>query len=142
GDQPAIRFAALGRSRGGTVAGGPPLRRQTRRLEVVRRPLSRNVCSVLPRRISGLLRLDLLQHGRQLLVVDDRAGLHGLDLVEYLETERRPVELNGEPPVRVVDYFHLLARQATGQRRRVQQQHHAIVVQGQVARDRALLPPS
>jgi hypothetical protein len=29
-----------------------------------------------PRRVGGLLRLDLLQHGRQPLVVDDRAGLH------------------------------------------------------------------
>ena len=75
---------------------------------------------LLPRRIGGLLRLDLLQHGRQPLVVDDRAGLHCLDLVEHLETERRSVELNREPPIRVVHYLHLLAYQATGQRRRIQ----------------------
>src|SRR5712675_30253 len=112
-----------GHSRGSTVAWCPPLRRQTRRLEVVRRPLSCSVPSLLPRRISGLLRLDLLQHGRQPLVVDDRAGLHGLDLVEYLETERRSIELNREPPVRVIHHLHLLARQATGQRGRVQEQH-------------------
>jgi hypothetical protein len=30
----------------------------------------------------------LLQHGRQLLVADDRALLHCLDLVEHLETEQ------------------------------------------------------
>ena len=83
-DEPAIRFAASGRSRGSTAAWGPPLRRQTRRLEVVGRPLPRSVPALLPRRISGLLRLDLLQDGRQPLVVDDRAGLHGLDLVEHL----------------------------------------------------------
>ena len=93
------------------------------------------------RRVGGLLRFDLLQYGRQPLVVDDRAGLHCLDLVEHLETERCSIELNREPPVRVIHDLHLLARQATGQRRRVQQQHHPVVVQGQVARHRALLPP-
>src|SRR5580693_5905557 len=45
-----------------------------------------------------------------------RAGLHGLDLVEHLETERCSVELNREPAVRVIHHFHLLARLATGQR--------------------------
>jgi hypothetical protein len=75
----SIRCAASGRSRGSTVAWDPALRRQTRRLEVVRRSLPRHVPSLLMRRISGLLRLDLLQHGRQPLVVDDRAGLHRLD---------------------------------------------------------------
>jgi hypothetical protein len=64
----------------------------------------------LPRRVGGLLRLDLLQYGRQPLVVDDRTGLHCLDLVDYLETERCS--------------------------------HHPVVMQGQVACDRALLPPS
>ena len=78
--------------------GAPPLRWQTRRLEVIRRPLPCNVSALLPRRISGLVRLYLLQHGRQPLVVDDRAGLHGLDLVEHLETEHRPVELNRNRP--------------------------------------------
>ena len=96
--------------------GAPPLRWRTRRLEVIRRPLPCNVSALLPRRISGLVRLYLLQHGRQPLVVDDRAGLHGLDLVEHLETERCSVELNREPAVRVIHHFHLLARQATGQR--------------------------
>jgi len=96
--------------------GAPPLRWQTRRLEVIRRPLPCNVSALLPRRTSGLVRLYLLQHGRQPLVVDDRAGLHGLDLVEHLETERCSVELNREPAVRVIHHFHLLARQATGQR--------------------------
>ena len=69
---------------------------------------------LLPRRIGGLLRLDLLQHGRQPLVVDDRTGLHCLDLVEYLETERRSVELNRKLPVRVVHDLDLLAHQTTG----------------------------
>jgi len=90
--------------------GAPPLRWRTRRLEVIRRPLPCNVSALLPRRISGLVRLYLLQHGRQPLVVDDRAGLHGLDLVEHLETERCSVELNREPAVRVIHHFHLLAR--------------------------------
>src|SRR5216684_3716081 len=107
----AISPPASGRSRGSTVAGGPAFRRQTRRLEVVRRPLPRGVPALLMRRVGGLLRLDLLQYGRQPLVVDDRAGLHRLDLVEDLEIERRSVELNREPPVRVVHHLHLLARQ-------------------------------
>jgi Response regulator receiver domain len=32
--------------------------------------------------------------------------LHCLDLIEYLETERRSVELDREPPVRVVHYLN------------------------------------
>src|SRR3984893_10936292 len=112
-----VRIAASGRSRGSTMAWCAPLRRQTWRLEVVRRPLPCDVPALLTRWISGLLRLLLLQHGRQPLVVDDRAGLHGLDLVEHFETERRSVELNREPPVRVVHDLDLFAHQATGQRR-------------------------
>ena len=88
-------------------------------LEVVRRPLPSNVPALPMRRIGGLLCLDLLQHGRQPFVVDDRAGLHRLDLVEHSETEGRSIELNREPPVRVVHDLHLLAHQPTGQRRRV-----------------------
>src|SRR5580693_6629743 len=91
---------ASGRSRGSTVAWCPSLRRQTWRLEVVWRSLPRNMPALLTRRVGGLLCLDLLQHGRQPFVVDDRAGLHCLDLVKYPETERRSVELNREPPVR------------------------------------------
>jgi hypothetical protein len=130
-----------GRSLGSTVAWCPALRWQTRRLEVVRRALPRNVPALVPRRVGGLLRLDLLQHGRQPLIVDDRARLHCLDLVEHLETERCSVELNREPPVRVVHHLHLLAPQATGQGRGIEDQHHPVVVQGQVTRDCALLPP-
>jgi hypothetical protein len=55
----------------------------------------------------------LLQYGRQPLVVDDRAGLHCLDLVKHLEIERRSVELNRELPVWVIHYLHFLAHQAT-----------------------------
>ena len=54
--------------------GAPPLRWRTRRLEVIRRPLPCNVSALLPRRISGLVRLYLLQHGRQPLVVDIAPG--------------------------------------------------------------------
>ena len=97
GIQGRLRWRS-GRSRGSSVAWCPPLRRQTRRLEVVRRALPRKVPALVPRRVGGLLRLDLLQHGRQPLIVDDRARLHCLDLVEHLETEHRPVELNRKPP--------------------------------------------
>ncbi len=62
-DQLPIRYAASGRSCGSTVAWCPPLRRQTRRLEVVRRSPPRNVPALLTRRIGGLLHLDLRQHG-------------------------------------------------------------------------------
>jgi hypothetical protein len=137
----SVRIAASGRSRGSTMAWCAPLRRQTRCLEVVWRSLPRNVSALLPCRISGLLRLYLLQYGRQPLIVDDRAGLDCLDLVEHLETERCSVELNREPPVRVIHDLHLLAHQATGQGRGIEDQHHPVVVQGQVARDRALFPP-
>src|SRR5262249_40032124 len=64
------------------------------------------------------------------------------EFANAITAERRSIELNREPPIRVVHYLDLLAHQATGQRRRVQQQHHPVVVQGQVARDRALPPPS
>ena len=60
------------RNRGSTWC--PALRRDPRRLEIVRRSLPRNVPSLLMRRVGGLLCLYLLQHGRQPLVVDDRAG--------------------------------------------------------------------
>jgi hypothetical protein len=96
--------------------------------------------ALLTRRVGSLLRLHLLQHGGQPLVVDNRAGLHCLDLVEQLEAERRSFELNCKPPVRVVHHVDLLAHQSTRQRRRVQQQHHAVVVQGQVLRDSTRLP--
>src|SRR5260370_19417257 len=96
----AISPPASGGSRGSTVAWGPALRRQTRRLEVVRRSPPRHVPALPPRPVGGLLRLDVLQHRRQPLLLDDRAGLHRLDLVEHLEIERRSVELNREPPVR------------------------------------------
>src|SRR6267378_1375944 len=66
----SVRIAASGRGR--TVAWCAPLRRQTWRFDVVRRPLPRNVPALLTRRVGGLLRLNLLQHGRQPLVVDDR----------------------------------------------------------------------
>jgi len=118
-----------------------PLRRETRSFEVVRRSPPGRMAPLLMRRIGGLLCFDLLQHRRQPLVVDDRAWLRGPDLVEYLKIERRSVELDREPPVGVIHNLHLLAHQTAGQRRRVQEQHHAVVVQGQVARHCALLPP-
>src|SRR5215467_10622120 len=90
-------FAASGRNCSSTPAWGSSLRRQTRRLEVVRRSLPRSVSALLPCRIRGLLRLYLLQYCRQPLIVDDRAGLHCLDLVEHLETKRCSVKLNREP---------------------------------------------
>ena len=68
-------------------------------------------------------------------------GSHGLDLVEHPERQRRPVEPNREPAVGVVHHLDLLACQAARQRRRVQHQHHPVIVQGKVARDRPLLPP-
>ena len=44
--------------------------------------------SLLMRRVGGLLCFDLLQHRREPLVVDDRARLHCLDLVEHPERQR------------------------------------------------------
>jgi hypothetical protein len=58
-----LRNGIQGNSCGSTVAWCPPLGRQTRRLEVVRRSLPGNVAALLTSRIGGLLRLDLLQHG-------------------------------------------------------------------------------
>src|SRR5260370_41105482 len=77
----AISPPASGGSRGSTVAWGPALRRQTRRLEVVRRSPPRHVPALLMRRIGGLLRLDLLQPGRQPLCLDDPARPPRLGLV-------------------------------------------------------------
>jgi len=50
------------------VAWCTPLRRQTRRFEVVGRSPPRNVPALLPRRVGGLLRLDLLQYGASRLL--------------------------------------------------------------------------
>ncbi len=48
--------------------------------------------------------------------------------------KRHAFELNREPAVRVVHHLDLLAHQSTRERRRVQQQHHPVVMQGQVLR--------
>lgn len=53
---------------------------------------------LLTRWVGSLPRLHLLEHGGQPFIVDNRAGLHCLDLVEQLEAERRSMELNREPP--------------------------------------------
>ena len=102
-------FAASGRSRGSTAAWGPPLRRQTRRLEVVRRSLPRSVSALLPCRISGLLRLYLLQYGRQPLIVDDPPGCTVWILSNTLKPSVAPLNRTREPPVRVIHDLHLLA---------------------------------
>ena len=52
-----------------------------------------------------------------------------------------PFELNCELAVRIVHDIDCLAHQAAGKRRRIQQEHHAVVMQGQVLGDSALLPP-
>jgi hypothetical protein len=67
------------------------LRRQTRRLEAVRRSLPGNVPALPMRRVGGLLRFQLLQDGRQSLVVEDRAGRYCLDLVKTLKPSAVPL---------------------------------------------------
>ena len=52
-----------------------------------------------------------------------------------------PFELNREAAVRIVHDIDRLAHQTAGERRRIQQEHHAVVMQGQVLRDGALLAP-
>lgn len=63
------------------------------------------------RREGRLLFLHHRQRRAQPFVFDDRAGFHGLDLVEDLERQRRPLELNREPAVRVVHDVDLLTHQ-------------------------------
>jgi hypothetical protein len=75
-----------GRNHGSTVAWCPPLRRQTRRLEIVRRSLPRNVPPLLTRRVGGLLRLDLL------ITVDRRSSSAG-DLGEADNHDRQHADI-------------------------------------------------
>ena len=93
------------------------------------------------RRIVRLPRFHDRQHGRQPFVVDNRTRLDSLDRVKQPERQRGAVELNGKPPVRVVRHLDLLACQASCEWRRLQDQQHPVVVQGEVLRHRPRLAP-
>jgi len=49
---------------------------------------------------------------------------------------------DSKAPVRVIDHLDLLAREPARERRRVQQQHHPVVAQCEIAGDRPRLAPS
>ena len=87
----------------------------------------------------------MLFHHRQCstqpFVLDNRSRRHGLDLVEHPERQRRAFKLNREPAIRIVHHIDLLACQPTRERRWIEQQHHPVVMQGQVVGDRPHLPP-
>jgi hypothetical protein len=70
------------RGRSGPAARRPVLRRQTRRFQIVRWPLSRRVVTTPVRRIGRLLLFYRSQRRAEPLVLHNRAGFHGLDLVE------------------------------------------------------------
>jgi hypothetical protein len=67
--------------------------------------------------------------------------LDSLDLVEHPKRQRSAVELHREPSVRIVHHVHLPAHQTTRQWRRLQDQHHPVVVQREVLRHGPFLAP-
>src|SRR5271170_6405893 len=75
-------------------------------------------------------------------ILDDRAGRHCLDLVEHPERQCDTVVSDSEAPVRVIHHLDFLAREPAREQRRVQQKHHPVVAQCEIAGDRPLLAPS
>jgi hypothetical protein len=71
-----------------------------------------------------------------------RRARHRLDLVEHPERQRDTLMSDSKSPVRVIDHLDLLAREPARERRRVQQQHHPVVAQCEIAGNRPLLAPS
>ena len=60
------------------------------------------VAAALIGRVGLLMRLHHRKRRAQSFVLDDRAGLNGLDLVEYPERQRNTLGLNREAPVRII----------------------------------------
>jgi hypothetical protein len=76
------------------------------------------------------------------LVLDDRAGRHRPDLVEHPERQGDTFVPDSEAPVRVIHHLDLLVGEPVREGRRIQQKHHPVVAQREIAGDPPLLAPS
>src|SRR6516165_510918 len=139
---PAAQVVSLGRSCCQNLARWSPLCRHTRCLQIVWRPLASWIAPPTVRRIRRLQLSCERQCLAQPLVLDDRTGSHRLDLVEHPELQGDTFVSDSKAPVRVIHYLDLLAREPARERRRVQQKHHPIVAQCEIAGDRPFLAPS
>ena len=71
----------------------------------------------------------------------DHVGVHRANFVKHLEAEGDAVELDRKTPVRIIHNVDFLAHQSARLRCRIQYEHHPVIMQGEVVRDRPLLPP-
>src|SRR3954447_21346491 len=118
-----------------------PLCRHTWRLQIVWRPAA---SWIAPSAVRWIRRLQLLHEGQRCaepLILDDRAGRHRLDLVEYPERQGDTVVPDSEAPVRVIHHLDCFAGEPAREGRRVQQKHHPVITQREIAGELALLAP-
>src|SRR3954466_13393148 len=90
-------------------ARGSALCRHTRRLQIVWRPPASWIAPPTVRRIGGLQLPRECQRCAEPLILDDRAGRHRLDLVEYPERQGDTVVPDSKAPVRIVHHLDRLA---------------------------------
>src|SRR6202035_6047491 len=84
--------------RGGDIARWPSLCRHAGRLEIVRSVLPRRMTTALIGRVGLLMCLHQRQRRAQSFVLDDLAGLDGLDFIEAPERKRDTLKLTPKGP--------------------------------------------
>ena len=75
------------------------------------------------------------------LILDDCAGRHRLDLVEHPEWQGDTVVPDSKAPVRIIHHLDRPAGEPAREGRRVQQKHHLVIAQREIAGELALLAP-
>src|SRR3954453_21898282 len=101
--------------------------RHTGRLQIVWRPPASWIAPPTVRRIGGLQLPRERQRGAEPLILDNRAGRHRLDVVEYPERQRDTLVPDSEAPVRVIHDLDRFACEPARQRCWVQQKHHPVI---------------
>src|SRR6516225_4104163 len=139
---PSRSVVSLGRSCCQNLARWAAPCRHARCLQIVRWPLASWIAPPTVWRIRRLQLSRERQRRAQPLVLDDRARRHRLDLVEHPERQGDTFVPDSKAPVRVIHHLDLLAREAAREGRRIQQKHHPVVAQCEIAGERPLLAPS
>jgi len=122
-------------------AGVPSSTSTAARAQIVRRPLPHHVVASAVWQIGRLLRLHVRENFRQPLVFHDRARFNRSNLIEQFERQIDPVRPYRKSAVDVVYDFDFLAYEAAGQWCRIEDQHHPVIVQGQVLGNCSLFAP-